>query len=171
MNTAVGHLEGTSLPVGGQNNHSVLSAHRGLPSARLFTDLNKLELGDIFEITILDKKLTYQVDNIVVIEPNDIENLKIIDGEDYVTLLTCTPYGLNTHRLLVRGKRVENIDNLKIYVTTEAYKINNLIVAPIVATPIILILLLITLLKPIKNKKIDDYLIKSLEVKNNDKKI
>lgn len=172
LNTAVGHLEGTSLPVGGQNTHSVLSAHRGLPSARLFTDLNKLELGDIFEITILNKKLTYQIDNIVVIEPNDAENLKIIDGEDYVTLLTCTPYGLNTHRLLVRGKRIENIDDFKIYVTTEAFKINNLIVTPIVASPIIIILLLIILLKPIENKKIDEYLKnnKKFGGKNNDKK-
>lgn len=173
LNIAVGHLEGTSLPIGGKSTHSVLSAHRGLPSARLFTDLNKLELGDTFEITILDRKLTYQIDNIVVVEPNDIEKLEIIKDEDYVTLLTCTPYGLNTHRLLVRGKRVENIDDYKIYVTTEAFKINNLIVAPIVALPIITILILIVIFKPIENKKLDEYLKnnKKFGGKKNDKKI
>lgn len=172
LNIAVGHLEGSSLPIGGKNTHSVLSAHRGLPSAKLFTDLNKLEIGDIFEITILDRKLTYQIDNIIVIEPNDIENLKIIEDKDYVTLLTCTPYGLNTHRLLVRGERLENIDNKKIYVTTEAYKINNLIVAPLVALPIILILLLLVIFKPIENFKIEEYLKnnKKFGGKNNDKK-
>jgi len=171
LNVAVGHLEGSSLPIGGVSTHSVLSAHRGLPSARLFTDLNKLEIGDIFEITIVDKKLTYQINNISIIEPNDISSLEIINNEDYVTLLTCTPYGLNTHRLLVRGKRIENISDLKIYVTTEAFRINNLIVAPIVASPIILTLVLIIMFKPVENKnnKIEDYLkikkIKSAEVK------
>ena len=167
LNTAVGHLEGSSLPVGGKSTHSVLSAHRGLPSAKLFTDLNKLELGDIFEITILDRKLTYQVDNIVIIDPKDVKNLEIIENEDYVTLLTCTPYGLNTHRLLVRGKRIENIDDYKIYVTSEAFKISNLLVAPIVALPIILTLLLIITFKPVKNKnknnKLEEYLKKKQE--------
>lgn len=174
LNVAVGHFEGTSLPIGGKNTHSVLSAHRGLPSARLFTDLNKLELGDIFEITVLDRKLTYQIDNIIVVEPNDIEQLEIFEDKDYVTLLTCTPYGLNTHRLLVRGKRVENLDDYKIYVTTEAFKINNLIVAPIVALPIISILILIIIIKPIenKNKKLEEYLKnnKKFGGKTNDKK-
>ena len=153
LNVAVGHLEGSSLPVGGKGIHSVLSAHRGLPSAKLFTDLNKLELGDIFEITILDRKLTYQVDQIRVVEPNDVTNLKINKNEDYVTLMTCTPYGLNTHRLLVRGTRIENIDDKKIYVTTEAFKISNLVVAPIVASPIILVLLLLVAFKPVNNNK------------------
>jgi len=159
LNVAVGHLEGSSLPVGGAGTHSVLSAHRGLPSAKLFTDLNKLEIGDVFEITILDRKLTYQVDQIRVVEPNDVTNLKIKENEDYVTLITCTPYGLNTHRLLVRGTRIENIDNKKIYVTTEAFKINNLVVAPIVASPIILVLLLIVAFKPVNNNiKIETFL-------------
>ena len=162
LNVAVGHLEGSSLPVGGKSTHSVLSAHRGLPSAKLFTDLNKIEVGDIFEITVLDRKLTYQVDKISVVEPNDVTNLKIKKNEDYVTLMTCTPYGLNTHRLLVRGVRIENIENKKIYVTTEAFKINSLIVAPIVASPIILVLLLIVAFKPVNNqpkkKIIDEYL-------------
>lgn len=164
LNVAVGHLEGSSLPVGGPNTHSILSAHRGLPSSRLFTDLNKLELGDIFEITILNKKLTYQIDNIVVIEPNDISNIQIEKGEDYVTLLTCTPYGLNTHRLLVRGKRIENLEDKKIYITTEAYKISNLVVTPIITFPLILLFLLIIMFKPIKkkNNNLQEYL-------NNDK--
>lgn len=153
LNVAVGHLEGSSIPVGGKGTHSVLSAHRGLPSAKLFTDLNKLELGDIFEITVLDRKLTYQVDQIRVVEPNDVTNLKIKENEDYVTLMTCTPYGLNTHRLLVRGTRIENIDDKKIYVTTEAFKISNLVVAPIVASPIILVLLLLVAFKPVNNNK------------------
>lgn len=160
LNIGVGHLEGSSLPVGGKSTHSVLSAHRGLPSSKLFTDLNKLEIGDIFEITILDRKFTYQVDEINVVEPNDITKLKIKKNQDYVTLMTCTPYGLNTHRLLVRGVRIENILDKKIYVTTEAFKINSLIVSSIVAFPIILVLLLIVVLKPVnhKNKKIDEYL-------------
>ena len=161
LNVAVGHLEGSSLPVGGKSTHSVLSAHRGLPSAKLFTDLNKLEIGDIFEITVLDRKLTYQVDKISVVEPNDVTNLKIKKNKDYMTLMTCTPYGLNTHRLLVRGVRVENIDDKKIYVTTEAFKINSLIVAPIVASPIIFVLLLIVAFKPVNNNhnySIDEYL-------------
>ena len=160
LNIGVGHLEGSSLPVGGKSTHSVLSAHRGLPSSKLFTDLNKLEIGDIFEITILDRKFTYQVDEINVVEPNDVTKLKIKKNQDHVTLMTCTPYGLNTHRLLVRGVRIENILDKKIYVTTEAFKINSLIVSSIVAFPIILVLLLIVVLKPVnhKNKKIDEYL-------------
>lgn len=159
LNVAVGHLEGSSLPVGGKGSHSVLSAHRGLPSAKLFTDLNKLEIGDIFEITILDKKLTYQIDQIRVVEPNDVTDLRILENEDYLTLMTCTPYGLNTHRLLVRGTRIEDIDDKKVYVTTEAFRINNLVVAPIVASPIILVLLLLVAFQPVDNDiSIEDYL-------------
>lgn len=159
LNVAVGHLEGSSLPVGGKGSHSVLSAHRGLPSAKLFTDLNKLEIGDIFEITILDKKLTYQIDQIRVVEPNDVTDLRILENEDYLTLMTCTPYGLNTHRLLVRGTRIEDIDDKKVYVTTEAFRINNLVVAPIVASPIILVLLLLVAFQPVDNGiSIEDYL-------------
>ena len=159
LNVAVGHLEGSSLPVGGKGSHSVLSAHRGLPSAKLFTDLNKIEIGDLFEITVLDKKLTYQVDQIRVVEPNDVTELRINENEDYVTLMTCTPYGINSHRLLVRGTRIENISDKKIYVTTEAFKINNLIVAPIVASPILIVLLLIVAFKPVEKKiSVEDYL-------------
>lgn len=159
LNIAVGHLEGSSLPVGGKGSHSVLSAHRGLPSAKLFTDLNKIEVGDVFEITVLDKKLTYQVDQIRVVEPNDVTELRINENEDYVTLMTCTPYGINSHRLLVRGTRIENISDKKIYVTTEAFRINNLIVAPIVASPIIIVLLLIVAFQPVdKGISIEEYI-------------
>lgn len=159
LNIAVGHLEGSSLPVGGKGSHSVLSAHRGLPSAKLFTDLNKIEVGDVFEITVLDKKLTYQVDQIRVVEPNDVTELRINENEDYVTLMTCTPYGINSHRLLVRGTRIENISDKKIYVTTEAFRISNLIVAPIVASPIIMVLLLIVAFQPVdKGISIEDYI-------------
>ena len=111
LNAFVGHLEGSSLPVGGSSTHSVLSAHRGLPSSKLFTNLNKLVIGDIFSITVLDRTLYYQVDNIVVVEPDDVSKLEIVEGYDYVTLVTCTPYGINTHRLLVRGSRISDIKN------------------------------------------------------------
>jgi len=153
LSTSVGHLEGTSLPIGGVGTHSVLSAHRGLPSSKLFTDVDKLTVGDTFTITILDSLLTYEIDQIVIVEPSDTSNLKIAESEDYVTLLTCTPYGINTHRLLIRGKRIENFENKKIYVTTEAFRISNLISMPIVAIPIILILLIIIVLTPVKKNK------------------
>lgn len=152
LSQSVGHLKGSSFPVGGVGTHSVLSAHRGLPSSKLFTDLDRMEIGDIFTIDILNQKLTYEVDNITIVKPDEIENLKIYADKDYVTLLTCTPYGINTHRLLVRGIRIENIVKPK-YITTEAFKISTLIVTPIVALPIIFILLLIVAFKPIKKNK------------------
>ena len=107
LQTGVGHLNGTKLPIGGESTHSVLAAHRGLPSAKLFTDLDKLKLGDMFFITVCNEKLAYEVDNIAVVEPTDIDLIRIDTQQDYVTLLTCTPYGVNTHRLLVRGHRVD----------------------------------------------------------------
>ena len=109
LNEAVGHLEGSSLPVGGEDTHVVLSAHRGLPSAKLFTDLPELGEGDIFILNVLDRKMTYQVDQILTVLPTELEALEVEDGQDYVTLMTCTPYGINTHRLLVRGHRIENL--------------------------------------------------------------
>ena len=109
LNRGVGHLEGSSLPVGGESTHSVMSAHRGLPSAKLFTDLDRLELGDTFQVAVLDQVLTYQVDQVKVITPREIDDLQIVEGKDYCTLFTCTPYGINTHRLLVRGIRIETI--------------------------------------------------------------
>ena len=146
LNIACGHLEGTSLPVGGKSTHCVLSAHRGLPHARLFTDLDKMELGDIFTITVLDRMVTYQVDQIKVVSPNETDDIQIIDGEDICTLLTCTPYGINSHRLLVRGRRIENAAPA-LYVTSDAYKIDSLVATPIVAAPILLVLLIILMVK------------------------
>lgn len=156
LNSSVGHLDGSSLPIGGNSTHSVLSAHRGLPSAKLFTDLDKLEVGDIFKITVLDEVLTYEVDKIVIVSPSDREYLKIEEDKDYVTLLTCTPYGINTHRLLVRGVRVTE-NTKKNYITTEGFRINRMIVIPIVALPIIVLLLLIILIKPVKRVGINKY--------------
>ena len=148
LNKGVGHLEGSSLPVGGENTHSVMSAHRGLPSAKLFTDLDRLEIGDTFQIKVLDQVLTYQVDFIKVIEPNDISDLQIIEGGDYCTLFTCTPYGINTHRLLVRGVRIETIkEKPVIYVSNEAFRIEPLLVTPVVAAPMLLGLLIHLLIK------------------------
>ena len=146
LNIACGHMEGTSLPVGGESTHSVLSAHRGLPHAKLFTDLDKMELGDLFQITVLDQTLTYQVDQIKVVRPNETNDIQIVEGEDYCTLLTCTPYGINSHRLLVRGTRIENAAP-KLYVTSNAYKIDSLVATPVVAAPILLILLIVLMVK------------------------
>lgn len=154
LNVAVGHLEGSSLPVGGLGTHSILSAHRGLPTAKLFTNLNKLEIGDTFQIKVLNQTLTYQVDNIVIVEPEDISNLAIEDDKDYVTLLTCTPYGINTHRLLVRGVRIENKEKTNILlVENDAYKIDKLIVTLVIALPILLILTMYIIFKPLNKNK------------------
>ena len=146
LNIACGHLEGTSLPVGGESTHSVLSAHRGLPHARLFTDLDKMEVGDTFTITILGQMLTYQVDQIKVVRPNEVDDIQIVPGEDLCTLLTCTPYGINSHRLLVRGTRIENAAPV-LHVTSNAYRIDSLVATPIVAAPILLILLIVLMVK------------------------
>ena len=157
LSMGVGHLEGSSLPVGGENTHSVMSAHRGLPSSKLFTDLDRMEKGDIFRVVVLDQVLTYQVDSIKVIEPTDISDLQIIEGGDYCTLFTCTPYGINTHRLLVRGIRIETItEKPVIYVSNEAFRIEPLLVTPAVAAPMLLVLLIHLLVKyrePPKNTK------------------
>ena len=154
LQVAAGHLEGTSLPVGGESTHAVISAHRGLPSAKLFTNLDQLEVGDTFTITVLDRVLTYEVDKISIVLPTETDELKIAEGKDYVTLMTCTPYGINTHRLLVRGRRVETPDQYKhLRVTAEALKIEPIIVAPIMALPMLLILLIGMLISTRKPKK------------------
>ena len=146
LNIACGHLEGTSLPIGGESTHCVLSAHRGLPHAKLFTELDKMELGDTFTITVLDRTVTYQVDQIKVVRPDEINDIQIVPGEDLCTLLTCTPYGINSHRLLVRGTRIENAAPV-LHVTSNAYRIDSLVAAPIVAAPILLILLIVLMVK------------------------
>ena len=153
LQVAAGHLEGSSLPVGGAGTHAVISAHRGLPSAKLFTNLDELEVGDTFTITVLDRVLTYEVDQISIVLPTETDNLKVVDGKDYVTLMTCTPYGINSHRLLVRGRRIETPDKLKhIRVTADAIKIEPIITAPIMALPLLLVLLLWLLFSNRKRK-------------------
>ncbi len=147
LQVAVGHLEGTSLPVGGASTHCVLSAHRGLPSALLFSNLDQLEVGDTFTVTVLDCLLTYEVDQISIVLPEEVDNLQIVDGQDYMTLMTCTPYGVNSHRLLVRGRRVENAAAKHINVTPDATRIDPMLVAPVVALPILLILLAVLLVR------------------------
>ena len=146
LNVACGHLEGTSLPVGGENTHCVLSAHRGLPHAKLFTDLDKLEVGDTFTLTVLNRTLTYQVDQIKVVLPDEIDDVQLVAGKDLCTLLTCTPYGINSHRLLVRGTRIENAAPV-LYVTSNAYRIDSLVATPVVTAPILLILLIVLMVK------------------------
>lgn len=154
LQVAAGHLEGSSLPVGGAGTHAVISAHRGLPSAKLFTNLDELEVGDRFTITVLNRVLTYEVDQISIVLPTETDQLLPTEGMDYVTLMTCTPYGINTHRLLVRGRRVETPDQYKhLRVTAEALKIEPIIVAPIMALPMLLILLIGMLISTRKPKK------------------
>lgn len=153
LNVAVGHLEGSSLPIGGTGTHSVLSAHRGLPSARLFTDLDQLIPGDQFTLVVLGRVLTYEVDLIQIIEPSKVSALAIEEGKDYCTLFTCTPYTINTHRLLVRGHRIETeaVQPIR-YVPPDAYLVDPLLVAPLVAFPMLLVLLVVLLVKYRKKK-------------------
>ena len=143
LQIAVGHIEGSSLPVGGLNTHCILSGHRGLPSAKLFSNLDKLEEGDIFMIRTLDQTLTYEVDQIRIVLPDEVEDLKIEEGKDLCTLVTCTPYGINTHRLLVRGHRVANQEEAEaVRVTADAMLVDNRIVAMCIAVPVLVLLLI-----------------------------
>jgi len=143
LNVAIGHLEGSSLPVGGSNTHTVLSAHRGLPSAKLFSDLDDLREGDRFTITVINRTVTYEVDQISIVEPDDVTKLQIEKDGDYATLLTCTPYGINTHRLLVRGHRVENREEAsKTNITADAVVIDKISVIPFIAIPLFIILII-----------------------------
>ena len=154
LQIAVGHIEGSSLPVGGPGTHAVLSGHRGLPSAKLFTDLDKLDTGDTFILRVLDETLTYEVDQILIVEPHELAALEIEPDKDYCTLVTCTPYGINTQRLLVRGHRVENQEQAQaVRVTADAMQIDPLIVAPLVAVPLLLLLLVLLLVKTGNKRK------------------
>lgn len=146
LQIGVGHIEGTSLPVGGVGTHCVVSGHRGLPSAKLFTNLDQLEEGDIFIMRVLNETLTYEVDQVLIVLPYETEALNVDPDKDYCTLVTCTPYAVNTHRLLVRGHRIENLKESKdIIVTSDAVQIDPMIVAPIVAVPILIILVVVVL--------------------------
>ena len=147
LQVAIGHVPGSSLPVGGESTHCVLSGHRGLPSAKLFTNLDELETGDVFMLRVLDETLTYEVDQIRTVLPNELGDLAIVEGEVYCTLVTCTPYGINSHRLLVRGHRVENHAGAStIRVTADAMQIEPLQVAPLVAAPILVVMLVVVLI-------------------------
>lgn len=153
LQIAVGHIEGSSLPVGGIGTHCAMSGHRGLPSSKLFTDLDQLSEGDIFTLTVLDETLTYEVDQIRVVEPDDISLLEIEPDKDLCTLVTCTPYGVNSHRLLVRGHRVENQDSILTRITADAMMIDSRFVLPIILLFILLIVLLVVLLKKRKRRR------------------
>lgn len=157
--TACGHFEGSSLPVGGEGTHSVVSAHRGLPTAVLFTHLDRMEIGDTFYFTILDRKFTYEVDQIRIVEPHDTSLIQIEQGKDYCTLLTCTPYGINTQRLLVRGHQIDASQKQNIYIANEAYRIDTLIVMPIVALPILAVLMIYVMFAPVKKESLGEDLL------------
>lgn len=152
LQIAVGHIAGSSLPVGGTGTHSVISGHRGLPSAKLFTNLDELEEGDVFMLRVLDETLTYEVDKISIVEPDDLTGLEIEADQDLCTLVTCTPYGVNSHRLLVRGHRIENLDDDSIRVTADAMQVDRLLVASAIAVPILLVLVIWVLVHYRKRK-------------------
>ena len=156
LSVAVGHLEGSSLPVGGESTHCVVSAHRGLPTATLFTHLDRMEVGDLFYFTILDRTITYEVDQIRIVEPDDSSLIQIVEGKDYCTMLTCTPYGINTQRLLVRGHQVDMTQTRSLYVANEAYRIEPLVVMPVVALPIIFVLLIYVMVAPAKKDSLGE---------------
>lgn len=141
LQIAIGHIDWTSLPVGGESTHAVVSGHRGLPSAKLFTDLDQLREGDTFTITVLNQMITYEVDQIRIVEPGDISELAIVPGKDYCTLVTCTPYGINTHRLLIRGTRVAN-EAGELVVPAEAFRIPNYITIPAIGVPLLFLTLI-----------------------------
>ena len=154
LQIAIGHIPGSSLPVGGESTHCVLSGHRGLPSAKLFSKLDQLEEGDTFVLRVLDDVLTYEVDQILIVEPQEINSLQIEEGKDLCTLVTCTPYGVNTHRLLVRGHRIENLeDSMYARITADATQIDSMIVAPVLFIPLLLILIIVLLIPRKKGDK------------------
>lgn len=172
LNVAVGHLEGSSLPIGGEGRHSVLSAHRGLPSAKLFTDLDRMEKGDIFTITVLNRTFTYEVDQILIVEPTQMEALNVTSGKDYCTLLTCTPYGINSHRMLVRGCRIDNIEREEaIVVPAEARKIPTYYVIPAVGIPLLFVSLtiMLTVSGRKQSRKTGEELLKEFKKNNGDR--
>ena len=146
LQSAIGHIEGTSLPVGGAGTHAAISGHRGLPSAKLFTDIDQMKTGDMFRIQVLDRTLTYKVDQILTVLPNEMESLAIDPEQDYCTLITCTPYGINSHRLLVRGKRIPT-EEYQADIVTEAHRIDPKLVAPLVAAPFLLAVIILIIIE------------------------
>lgn len=154
LQKAIGHLDWTSLPIGGPGSHCVLSGHRGLPSAKLFTDLDKVAEGDVFIIRVLNEVLTYKVDRILTVEPADTSSLTIEANKDYCTLVTCTPYAVNTHRLLVRGHRIDNTQLASVaYITADAVQIEPLIVAPVIFTFVLTVIVIVNALLPSRRNR------------------
>lgn len=160
LQIAIGHLEGTSLPTGGESTHCVISGHRGLTSAKLFSELDQIEEGDLFVLTVLDEILTYEVDQIRIVEPDELQDLEIVQGRDYCTLVTCTPYGVNSHRLLVRGHRTENVEDYT-SITANAVEFSSFTVATAIAIPILIVLFLIVMISTRKKK--NDKIMKAFE--------
>lgn len=153
LQVAVGHIESSSLPVGGVSSHCVLSGHRGLPSAKLFTDLDQLAEGDYFQLQILNETLTYEVNQIRIVLPEEMSELGIVQGQDYCTLVTCTPYGINSHRLLVRGTRIENPSSGSARITSDAIRVDPMLVAPVLAAPLLFLLAVWLIVNPGGKKK------------------
>ncbi len=152
LNIAAGHLEGSSLPVGGESTHCVISAHRGLPSARLFTDLDRLVVGDTFTITVMNEILTYEVEEILIVLPHEMDKLAIVEGKDYVTLMTCTPYGINSHRLLLRSKRIETVYPHNVKIVADAVQVDPMLVIPAICMPLLAGLIIIWIISSRKRK-------------------
>ncbi len=170
LQVAVGHIDWSSLPVGGVGTHCVLSGHRGLPSAKLFTNLDELIVGDTFIIRVLDEVFTYEVDQIRIVLPEEVEDLKIDPKADLCTLVTCTPYGVNSHRMLVRGHRIENSEEAAVIrVTADAIKIDPILMAPLIAAPILLVLLLWVIFAPKRklSSSIQGGKLYEIEIENN----
>lgn len=155
LQIAIGHLEGSSLPVGGKSTHSVLSGHRGLPSARLFTDLDQMEEGDIFILNVLGRKLAYEVDQIKVVLPEEMSDLEVIEGQDLCTLVTCTPYGINTHRLLVRGHRTKYVEEKVEEQKVQTKKVDIRLVAAGAADALVLIIIIIVVVVKRRRRRRD----------------
>ena len=153
LQVGIGHLEGTSFPTGTKSTHAVLSGHRGLPSSKLFSDLDQMIVGDTFLLHILDQTFAYQVDKINIVLPEETNDLAIVDGEEYVTLVTCTPYGINTHRLLVRARRVDYNEESRLIVPADATRYSNMVVAPFIGAPILLVAFIVFLIRTRRPKK------------------
>lgn len=153
LQKGIGHVEWSSLPVGGESTHCVLSGHRGLPSAKLFSDLDVLDIGDTFSLVIMDEVFSYEIDQIRIVEPKEVQELMITPGQDYCTLVTCTPYGVNSHRILARGHRIETEKARQIRIVSDATRVSNIIVAPFVALPLAVLLFITDRLLTVRRKK------------------
>lgn len=148
LQVGVGVMPGSSLPIGGESTHTVLTGHRGLPSSRLLTDLDQVAVGDTFTVFVLNEVMTYRVDQIRIVLPEELDDLAIEEGKDYCTLVTCTPYGINTHRMLVRGHRIENSETeaMAARVTADAIQVDTLLVTVVIAIPLLLAFIVILML-------------------------